>query len=59
MSRTIEQIFKNSYHVGAHYGRFRILLVTEGGPDFSGSTGENAAVFRVKKSASLCLNPLP
>ena len=46
MSRTIEQIFKNSYHVGAHYGRFRILLVTEGGPDFSGSTGENAAVFR-------------
>ena len=46
MSRTVEKIFRNSYHVGERYGRFKILIVTEGGPDFSASQEANNAAFR-------------
>lgn len=46
MGRTVEEIFRSAYHVGEHYGRFKILIVTEGGPDFSASQEENNAAFR-------------
>ena len=46
MDRMVEQIFKASYYVGRDYKRFKILIVTEGGPDFSASTSEDTAAFR-------------
>ena len=45
-ARTINKIFKTSYCLGAYYKRFKILIVTEGGPDFSASTSDNTAAFR-------------
>ena len=44
--RTVEEIFSNSYHVGERYDRFKILVVTEGGPDFSASRKVNTIAFR-------------
>lgn len=44
--RTVEQIFKAAYYVGARYKKFKILIVTEGGSDFSASTSANTAAFR-------------
>ena len=46
MGRTVEQIFKAAYYVGARYKRFKILIVTEGGPDFSASISANTIAFR-------------
>ena len=46
MGRTVEQIFKSSYYVGRDYKRFKILIVTEGGPNFSASTSANTVAFR-------------
>ena len=45
-NRTIEEIFRNAWHVGERYGRFRILIATEGGPDFSASQEANHTAFR-------------
>ena len=46
MSRTVEEIFRDAYHVGECYERFKILIVGEYGPDFSSSPQENSAAFR-------------
>ena len=46
MGRTVEEIFRSAYHVGERYERFKILIVTEGGPDFSASQEANNAAFR-------------
>ena len=45
-NRTIEETFRNSWHIGERYGRFKILIATEGGPDFSASQEANHAAFR-------------
>lgn len=44
--RTIEEIFSDSYHIGTHYNRFKIIIVGEYGPDFSVSQRENTNLFR-------------
>lgn len=46
MSRTVEEIFRDAYHVGERYESFKILIVGEYGPDFSASHQENTGAFR-------------